>query len=92
MHFIKAIHTRLKAKGLEGNEHKLKQQLSEKEQVLEETKLDLRKKINIERRKYEQQNDEFKKYKEETQKKHALIVKEVKALQANDLTNLLKRI
>ena len=51
--------------------------LTEKEYKIEEITAELKKKINIERRRYEQAQEIAKKYKEEGDKKCSIIMQEV---------------
>ena len=62
---------------MEGSDQQLKQQLLEKEKQYEEAKINLKKKLNSERARIDQQAEEFKKYKEEAQKKQANMLQEV---------------
>lgn len=63
---------------MEGSDQQLKQQLLEKEKQFEETKINLKKMLNSERGRFDQQTSEFKAYKEEAQKKQASMLQEVR--------------
>jgi len=73
---MKTLETDAQLRKYEQNEKSLKQIVGEKDYKIEEICADLKKKLNAEKRRYEQVQELAKKYKEEGEKKCSLIMQE----------------